>query len=183
MRLILAFLFAIPAPLAAQEASSEPSLVEVARKQRERKKSAQKKSRMITNADLKTFRSARITTTAAITQSETKPGATGTQNQVKEDKGKDVESWKSTLAEAQLDIKHLVNKGLVLKLKMNNLQNAFFIEADGTTRGMLQAQLSETVQEIELNKEEIEKARKELAKLLREARKSGVPGKVIRQYR
>ena len=191
MRLILVLLFSMPAPLAAQEASSEPSLVELVRKQKERKKSAQKKSRMITNADLRKFRSARIATTAVtrsadsadITQSDAKSDTSGAQAQVREDRGDDVEFWKSALAEAQLDVKRLVNRGLVLQLKMNNLQNAFFIEADGTTQAMLQGQLNETLQEIAQNKESIEKAKKELAKLRREARKSGVPGGIIREYR
>ena len=162
--------------------------MELAGKQKEKKKNTQEKGRMITNADLGKFQRARVATAAtthsagSATASESDAsGVSAAKSNPDEDKRKDLEFWKSALAEAQFKVKQAVNRGLVLNLKMNNIQNAFFVEADGTTQAMLQAQLSETLQEIEKNKEEVEKARKELVKLSRQARRAGVPRGIVNE--
>ena len=64
---------------------------------------------------------------------------------------------------------------------MNNLRNAFFTEDDGSTQALIQSQLNQTLQEIEQNKSEATKARKALATLEREARRAGMPARVIQE--
>ena len=153
------------------------------------KKSTEEKGRRITDADLGKFQRARVATavaarstgSATTPKSDAKSGVSAAKSNPDEDESKDIEFWKPILTEAQFKVKQSVNRGLVLQLKMNNLQNAFSIEADGTTKAMLQGQLSETLQKIEKNKEEVEKARKELAKLGRQARRASVPRGIINE--
>lgn len=185
MLIIFLFLLFVPTSLAAQEPKKQPSLAELARKGREQKKDSSKKA--ITNADLKRFRRARITTSGTrlpsvspeITPSEAKSKSSATESE--EGEGKDHEFWKSAFSEAQLNVRNVVNRGLVLQLKMNNLRNAFFTEDDGSTQALIQSQLNQTLQEIEQNKSEATKARKALATLEREARRAGMPARVIQE--
>ena len=183
MRALLIAFLCSPTWLGAQEAQKQPSLVELVRLDKARKKGPKK--RAITNADLRRFRKARVTTgdapppTLSPAKESSEAELEGTQSESESEAKKDIEFWKSALREAQLDVTNVINRGRVLQLKMNHLRNAFLIEDDGSTQALLQGQLSQTLQEINQNKLETEEVQKTLAAIEREARIAGVPLRVI----
>ncbi len=190
-RFLIVFLFVLLAPawLSAQESRKEPSLVELVRRQKgQQKETAGKKKVTITNADLRTFRRARVATSSArhlptasdeesTPQAETKDSPLESSPQSREN----MEFWKSALKEARLNLKNTVNRGLSLQLQMNNLRNAFFAEADGASRNVIQAGVDDALRRLDENRLEVEEAKKALATLQKEARKSGVAESMIRE--
>lgn len=190
MKVVFLLLLLFPAGAPAQEKKEQLSLAELARKERERKQAIEKKKKVITNADLAKFQDARVTTAARSAsaapaarpsqeEAAVLPAAPDQQKQAEAEK--DPDYWKSAFAEIRLNVKNAVNRSLVLQLRMNNLRNAFFVEDDGNTQAMIQAQLDETFKEMEQNRLEIEEARKTLAALQQEARRAGLPDRLIQE--
>lgn len=194
MRIFLVLLLLLPGWALAQETKKDqPSLAEIARKEKERRKKIDKKVPVIRNADLEKFQG-RVTTGARpvapprdivlpgipevpSTEAETKtePGAAGVTE-------KDMEFWKSAFGEARLNLQNAVNRHLVLQLKMNNLRNAFFREDDGSTQALIQSQLQQTLEQIEAAKLELEQAKTAIERLQTEARRSGLSPRLIGDF-
>lgn len=178
-------------PESAQQTAEKPSLAELARREKERRSTIEKKKPAITNADLHKFQSARVTlsggprpaaSVAPAVPSESSSTESSQETslpQTEAEKPKDMEDWKSAFAEARLNVTTAVNRGLVLQLKMNHLRNAFFTEDDGSTQALIQSQMDETLKELEKNRQEVEEAKKALEKLQQEARRAGVPQRLI----
>ncbi|MGI8782467.1 MAG: hypothetical protein ACR2L2_02300 [Acidobacteriota bacterium] len=172
--------------LMAQQSSSaqEPSLGELARKEKERRAGLTKKAPVITNADLKRFGGAVSqsqvppdpATTAAVA-ADTKPAAEGEQKPTEGGAAqqKNEAYYAPLFQEARLNLKTLINNDLVTQLKMNELRNRFFVEADGSTRGLIEQEIATQVQQIETGKIAIEVARQALDKLVQQAKADGLP--------
>lgn len=172
--------------LMAQEPSpaQEPSLGELARREKERRAGLTKKAPVITNADLKKFGGAvsqsqlppEPATTTAVA-GVTKPTAEGEQKPAEGDaaQAKNEAYYAPLFQEARLNLKTLINSDLVTQLKMNELRNRFFVEADGSARSLIEQQIATEVQQIEAGKIAIEAARQALDKLVQQAKADGLP--------
>jgi len=85
--------------------------------------------------------------------------------------------WRTTMAEARLEVKDLERERDTLVLKINQLQDQFYKQSDGFHRESIQRDLQKSYYLQDLNKENLEKAREALEDLKKEARKSGaLPG-------
>ncbi|MFQ5928751.1 MAG: hypothetical protein ACE5MK_03565 [Acidobacteriota bacterium] len=185
MVLILLVLFFVPTWAMAQESKEtkkEPSLAELARRERERRANIKKEVPVITNATLKKLKGLVSVSGAPAAPSEGETEAEAeTETEPEETAEKDLGTWKAEFDEARMNLKNAVNRSMVLQLKINDLRNAYFREDDGTTQARIQQQLQETLQEIESNKQEVQAAREALQKLENEARKEGLPPGTIRE--
>ncbi|MFQ5741653.1 MAG: hypothetical protein ACE5JX_21860 [Acidobacteriota bacterium] len=187
MGLMLRTLFLLVALLScgvlAQEPKQEPSLVELARQARQKQAKLEKQPPVLTNADLRRLQGAKVTTgtappppTPAMAEAA-RAGAPASGDL----SGQDLEQFRAGLAEAGLNLKNTLNQGLVLQLRMNNLQNAYLSESDGSTRQHFQAQLQQTLQQISQNKRSQTQARKVLEAMQKNARASGLPLRMIKK--
>ena len=62
---------------------------------------------------------------------------------------------------------------------MNDLRNDYFRADDGTTQTRIQQQLQETIQEIELSRQEVQAERDALQRIQSQARQAGLqPGDI-----
>lgn len=181
--LLLSFILlfgAAPAEAQQEKEEKEPSLAEIARKTREGKAGRQEPVRVITNADLQTLDRARVSTSASVSaegETEEAPEAAETPASPME---ADLGFWREAFREARLDLKQVLTRGMVLQLRMNNLRNAFFNTHDGSTQALIQAQMDDTLRQIEENREETEKARQALQETEIEAQRAGLPPGLIR---
>ena len=181
---LLLVLLLVPAWSMAQgsEETKEPSLAELARRERERR--AQMKAvPILTNADLSKARGLVSTSvdpenmaaegvegTEAGSEAEETPASTETEPAV----------WESKFGEARLTLKNNVNRDLVLQLKMNELRNSYLSEDNGVTQARIQQQLLETQQEIESNAQAVRESRSAMATLQSEAQAEGVSAETVR---
>lgn len=169
----------------------ELSLAELAAKERQRRAELQQESRLITNADLNKFKDSNVSGAGSHSPAsgETEPLDETTEETdleatavtIEEAGPEDIEFWQAAFAEARQAITSAVNRDLVLQLRMNNLRNAFFAEDDGNTQGLIQAQLQQTLEHIEKNREQLRKAKVALDSLIHAARNAGVAPGVIRE--
>jgi len=85
--------------------------------------------------------------------------------------------WKQTFADARQKVKDLENEANVLVLKLNDLQNTFYKESDGFKQQEIQREIQKTIYLVDVNRDNIAKAKTSLADLETEARKTGaLPG-------
>lgn len=170
------------APVWAQDTPSEPtSLVELARREKERRAAIQKEVPLITNEDLARLRGARVSISGPSTRQPARRSQVVEEDSSAEaeataasPEGPDLEAWREAFREATLEYRMAVNKGQVLQLKMNNLRNAYFSEQDGATQERLHEELDRTFRELSSTEAEIESARQEVENLEREAIRSGI---------
>ncbi len=181
--LILILLLLSPAWAGAQESQEtqkEPSLAELARRERARRASL-KKVPVITNATLRNVRGLISTSTAppsASTGEESAEGQAGTDAEA-EDADQVTAEWKGRIVDARRKVEQAVNNSNVLQLKLNDLRNDYFRADDGTTQTRIQQQLQETIQEIELSRQEVQAARDALQSIQSQARQAGLqPGDI-----
>ena len=176
IRVILLVLLLVPSWSFAQESeeTKQPSLAELARRERERKAQL-KEIPVITNAHM--GRSAGgLVSAAAGSGAETKAteGEEGAEGEAKDSENAEPETdWQGEFGEARLNLKNSVNRDLVLQLKMNDLRNKYL--SGSTNKGKVQQQLLETQQEIEKNSQDVRKARKAIDSLQGDAQKKGLP--------
>ncbi len=178
LAIILLLLLLSPAWSLAQ-ATEEPSLVEVARRERERRANMTGEVRVITEANLKDFVGLVSTSgnpTAAASE-RTDVGESGSEEN-SEDAKEAPAAWEALFNEARLDLANAVNRGRILELRMNDLQRAWLSEDDGVK---IQQQLQETLQLIESNNRETQANRETLQALQLEAQQAGVLPAVIRE--
>ena len=166
---ILLVLLLTPAWSLAQDAE-EPSLAEVARKERERRASMEQDVLVITNAYVETVEGL-VSMSVGVPEAEE-----AEEEEQAESKGDD---WETRFAEVRLDLARAVNRGLVLEQKMRYLRNAWLREDDGSTQGRFQKQLQETQQLIGQNQRETQATRAAFNALQKEARQEGLfPGTI-----
>lgn len=192
MRWILIFILAASGPLAAQSSSQPaqdqqkpPSLAELAKRTRQKRQQSQGQTRVITNADLQSLR-ANVTTGSKPaapepSDAEAAEGAsegTDTEGLPTAPPGElteeDLEQWRAAFNEARTNLQNAVSEGLVLQLRMNNLRNSYLRQADGSTQERIQAQLSQTLEAIEQNRQQQETARRAIERLQQDARQAGL---------
>ncbi len=157
--LFLLLLLLTPAWSFAQDAE-EPSLAEVARRERERRASIEQPALTITNANLKVVKGV---------SNSTAPSSVGTEAENDEGESQKSENGKRDIAEATARLKAAIKRNQVLKQKMAKLNYGLVdVNPDETGKSLGQErtrQLQETLQMLESNRKEIEAARKSLQKL------------------
>jgi len=169
-------------------ASSSPaqSLGELAKKEKERRQQVQSEVKVITNKEAAKFNSGPVTTVSLpSSQAPEKempdkagsPAVKPISDEPVDFQGRPESWWRQTLADARKNLKDLGNEGNVLTLKLADLQNQFYRESSGFKQQDIQREIQKTLYEQDRNKENFEKAKKELEDLEKEARKSGaLPG-------
>jgi len=157
--LFLLLFLLTPAWSFAQDAE-EPSLAEVARRERERRASMEQPALTITNANLKVVKGV---------SSGTAPSSVGTEGENDEGESQKSENGKRDIAKATRRLEAAINRDQVLKQKMAKL-NYGLVEVNpdetGKTLGQERTrQLQETQHMLEINRKDIEAARKSLQEL------------------
>jgi len=172
---MIAFIFLVllltPAWSLAQDAE-EPSLAEVARKERERRASMEPDVLVITNAYVESVEGL-VSMSVGVPETE--------EAEDEEQAESEGDDWETRFAEARLDLANAVNRGLVLELKMNDLHRAWLRQDDGSTQGRNLQLLQETQQLIGPNQRETQAAREALQALQREAQLKGLLPGTIRE--
>ena len=184
IRVMLLVLLLVPAWSFAQddEGTKEPSLAELARRERERRAQLEEVP-LITNANLKRVGGGFVSTAAgpgvetAATEGEEWAEAEAEENN-SEKAETDPAVWEGRFGETRLNLKNAVNRDLVLQLKMNDLRNQY-LSGSGTNQARTQQQLLETQQEIEKNAQDVKSARQAMDELQSEAQKEGIPKNTI----
>lgn len=182
MRWTILFVLVFTGSLAAQQPqekpAEKPSLAELARRSRERPGNA--KVRTITNADLKTLRANVSTSTSPQVAAES-TGAAAAQEAPAEDAEpagelteEELQQWRQALEEARQAVQSAVNEDMVLQLRMNNLRNAYLRQADGSTQQRIQAELQETLNQIQQSRQRQREARAALQSLQADAKAAGL---------
>ena len=121
--IILLLLFIAPAWSLAQE-TEEPSLVEAARQERERRASITVEVHVLTNRDVEEMKGLVSTGTAPEPAAEA-----GEEGEAEEEA-----SWKELFDEAKLDLQNAENRVQVLQLQMEYLRDQWLREDDGVTQ-------------------------------------------------
>ena len=181
--LFLLLLLLTPAWSFAQDAE-EPSLAEIARRERERRASMEKPAQIITNANLKDVKGKVSDSTA--------PSSVGTEGkndegepQKSENGKRDLAEWEALFSEATRRLEAAINRDRVLEQRVTELNNGFLrLNPDETGKTLEQEwsqQLQETQQMFQSNRKDIEAARKSLQELQRKARLEGLPARTIRR--
>ncbi len=178
------------------QAQSKPqtqtqSLAELAKKEKERREKLAV-TKPITNEDAAKYSNATLATPSSsdtekktVDQGEAQPKSEKSETTTKSEKsdepvdfeGRTESFWRQTFADARQKVKSLEDESNVLVLKMNDLYNQFYREADGFKQQSIQRDIQKTIYEQDRNKEELKKAKDSLQDLEKEARKSGaLPG-------
>ena len=171
----------LPAQDKAKSKSSKkpPSLAQLAREARARKAASDKPTRTITDADLPSL-NAKLSQGSrpepAVTGEAGAPdGLDPADDGVQEDDPfaitdafdeslagelldesdftpEQMAEWQGVFGEARVNFQNAVNEALVLQLRLNNLENAYFSQSDGVAQESLEADLSKTIEAISTNK-------------------------------
>jgi len=172
-----------------QPQAQPQSLGELARKEKERRAKVTAAGKPITNDDTGRFRSTSVApaTKPAAPDAEKKNAEEAVaqptaETAPKSDEPVDLQGrpesfWRQAFSDARQKVKELDDEANVLILKLNDLQNQFYREANGFRQQEIQKEIQKTLYEQDKNKEELQKAKDALSDLEKEARKSGaLPG-------
>jgi hypothetical protein len=169
-------------------AGNAQSLAELAKKEKERRAKAQANAKVITNKDTSKYKGGALTTSSGSTRGSrtvSKKSAGATTETVEESEntepmdffGRPESFWRQTFSDARQLVESLSNESKVLNLRIAELQNRFYSEDNGFKQQDIQRQIQKTIYEQDLNRDNLEKAKKALQELETEARKSGaLPG-------
>ena len=168
-----------------QEEEGEPSLFELASRERERRANL-KKVPIITNSDLKKTTGLISTAVAPAppASSEASKGEGASKREGKEadsSAAEDASSLRAMFTEARLDVKDAETQSRVLELKMNNLRNIYYAATNGGEQALLQQELEQTAQDIEDSKQAVQQAQQALQQLQQQAAQAGLPPGEIRE--
>ena len=165
------------------------SLADIAEKEKLRREEIEEAPVPITNDDVSSFTGGSVSTgtvppsnepdseSIAETEESAEEGENPNPDEPTDFKGRTESYWRETMTEARQKVKNLEQESQVLTLRMNDLENKFYNIDDGFDRDTVQKDIQKTYYEIDLNKENLEKAKKELEDLEKEARSSGaLPG-------
>lgn len=165
--IILLLLFISPAWSLAQE-TEELSLVEAARRERERRASITEEVKILTNRDIEEMEGFVSTATA----SEPAPEAS-------EEVESEEMSLELSFEKAREDLQSAENRDRILQLQMKYLRDEWLRNSDGVTQQKIQMQLQETQKELEISRQELEAARAAYQALQDKAKADGVlPGEL-----
>ncbi len=165
--IILLLLFISPAWSLAQE-TEELSLVEAARRERERRASITEEVKILTNRDIEEMEGFVSTATA----SEPAPEAS-------EEVESEEMSLELSFEKARDDLQSAENRDRILQLQMKFLRDQWLGNSDGVTQQRIQAQLQETQKELEISRQEVEAARAAYQALQNKAKADGIlPGEL-----
>jgi hypothetical protein len=168
--------------------SFSQSLGDLAKKEKERRDKVGADGKVITNNDTSKYAGGAVTTGTPSTPApdkEKKPGdrnSAADKNKDQSDEPVDLEGrtesyWRQTFADARKTVTDLENEGTALLLKIADLQNQFYREADGFRQQTIQRDIQKAFYQQDVNKEDLAKAKDLLQDLEKEARKSGaLPG-------
>jgi len=178
----------LPAQDKAKSKSSKkpPSLAQLAREARARKAALDKPSRTITDADLpslnaKLSQGSHPEPEATGAAEGLDPEAEAADDGVQEDDPfaindafdetlagelldesdmtpEQMAEWQDVFREARVNFQNAVNEALVLQLRVNNLENAYFSQSDGVVQESLEADLSKAMEAISTNKQSQQEA-------------------------
>jgi hypothetical protein len=181
--------------LVASSAPAAQSLGDLAKKEKERREKLEAKGKVITNDDTAKYRNGAITTVSlppgpekaasdktatdkpASTNSGTAKAQTTDPDEPVDFEGRPESYWRQTFADARKKAKELESEANVLTLKIADLQNQFYREADGFRQQQIQREIQKAFYEQDLNKEKLAKSKDMIQDLEKEARKSGaLPG-------
>jgi hypothetical protein len=162
------------------------SLAEYAKREKERREKITAAQKAIKKEDTGKYRAASVGT-GGISSSSENPGKPGEGGETpgkseKSDEPVDFQGrpesfWRQTFSDARQKLQELENRSNVLVLRLTDLQNEFYKEANGFRQQELQREIQKTLYEQDKTKEELEQAKASLTDLEREARKSGaLPG-------
>jgi hypothetical protein len=200
IRWIFCILFFVGSSLgmvALQEAGEKPketpakqkeiSLTELAQKNRQQSE-ANKKTLLITNADLGSLRNSKVGTSRGTSAPAVKEGTETEMPESEPAESKEealglpdseLAEWAPMFQQATMDFKTAVNSRMVLELRINNLQNAYYRETDGARRTFWETELAKAAEELELARESEQTARNALRDLETEAKNAGLlPGQI-----
>ena len=184
LRIVFVLLFLCPIWGMAQqpqEEEAEPSLFELANRERERR-AGLKEVPIITNADLKNMRGLISTAqgpAAAASEEDGEDAGEGAGADPSPEEN--LSDLTAQFAEARLDVKNAETQSNVLQLKMNDLRNAYFAETDGATQARLQQELEQNLQDIEASKQQVQQAQQALQQLQQQAAQAGLPPGEVRK--
>lgn len=184
--LAITITLAVACPIVASaQVSSTVSLAEVARKEGERRKTAKKATRVITNANLgvnevnlppKSMPS--FAGSSNQTPSNTSPGSPtipGGKAEPATAGGKDQAFWQNRVKSAMEDLRRTEMFASSLQTKINSLRTDFVNRDNRVEREKIQMDLNASLAELEKLTKEINDKRKAIAAIEDEARKAGVP--------
>lgn len=162
---ILLLLLIAPAWSLAQE-TEELSLVEAARRERERRASITVEVKILTNRDVEEMEGLVSTATAPDTSEETG------------DKG-EPDDWGELFDSAKLDLKTAESRLQVLQLQMVYLRDQWLRQSDGVTQQKIQVQLQETQKGLEISRQDTEASGAAYEELQKKAAAAGLlPGEL-----
>jgi len=163
--IILLLLFIAPTWSLAQE-TEELSLVEAARRERERRASITVEVKILTNRDVEEMEGLVSTATAPETSAEASEEG-------------ESEDWGELFDKAKLDLQTAENRFQVLQLQMVYLRDQWLGNPTGVTHIKIQAQLQETQKGLEISRQEIETAQAAYQELQKKAETAGLlPGEL-----
>lgn len=177
LRVALVLVLLAPSWILAQ-GEKVPSLVELARKERQRRASSRKAVPVITNATLEKLKRGDSRLPEAVPAEEAVEDQGGEGEAAGESRK---QQWEGAFESVRLDLETAVTKGQVLDLRMNDLRRQFYSQDNGVTQARVKEQLRKTQEEIEQNKKATDQARKALQDLQQAARRAGVPPGRIRE--
>ena len=156
------------------------SLAEMAKREKERRDAIKAPPRVITNLEAQRYRSGAVTTVTlpppAEGRADQKP-ARAAEEEPTDLQGRPESFWRQTMSDARKLIRDLENESNVIVLKLADLQNRFYREDNGFTQQQIQREIQKALYEQDRNKDELARAKDQLASLEKEARKSGaLPG-------
>lgn len=163
------------------------SLVEAAKKEKERRAKINKPSKVINNETLQEYLKDKGYTPGTIEQAGGTPPPSTEAKPEKEKQetyagptdlyGRNEDYWRNRIQSAKEKIKALEKEAEDLQSQMNAMRRAFYAIDDPNQRELLNVQINKTFELIDKNKIELEKAKKELEDIREEGRKSGaLPG-------
>ncbi len=181
--LFLLVLLLTPAWSLAQDAE-EPSLAEIARRERERRAGLDQPVQIITNANLKNIQ--------GMVSGSTAPSSAGTEGEndqgesPRSENGKrDLAEWEALFNEATRNLQAAVSRDRVLEQRMTELNDGVVRVNPYETGTTLEREWSQQVQDVpqmlESNRKDLEAANKTLLDLQRKARLEGVLPRTIRR--
>jgi flagellar biosynthesis GTPase FlhF len=165
--IFLLLLLISPAWSLAQE-TEELSLVEAARRERERRASITEEVKILTNRDIEEMEGFVSTATAS------EPVAEASEEVESEEM-----SLELSFEKARDDLQSAENRDRLLQLQMKYLRDQWLGNSDGVTQQKIQSQLQETQQELEISRQEVEAARAAYQALQNKAKADGIlPGEL-----
>ena len=187
-----------------KQEKKQPSLAELARQTRAKRAASETATRTITNADLPSLEAKlsqgsfpEAPAPAEASEEGVDPDAEPVDDGVVEDDpfaindafdeslsneildesdftAEQMVGWQDAFRDARLQYQTAVNEALVLQLRVNNLENSYFAQSDGSLQERLAADLDQTLKAITANKQAQEAAKSALDALRANASAAGL---------